>query len=76
MHYHWTQVAKAKGAHVTTTCSAGNIELCKQLGADEVIDYAMPGGFEAGTKTVAPDGFDGAINVIGGDYDWRTLKVG
>ncbi|KAF2676168.1 reticulon-4-interacting protein 1, mitochondrial precursor [Lentithecium fluviatile CBS 122367] len=33
------QVAKALGCHVTTTCSGANIELCKSLGADEVIDY-------------------------------------
>ncbi|QIW96737.1 hypothetical protein AMS68_002255 [Peltaster fructicola] len=33
------QIAKALGAHVTTTCSGGNVELCKSLGADEVIDY-------------------------------------
>jgi alkaline phosphatase D len=33
------QIAKAIDCHVTTTCSATNIKLCKQLGADEVIDY-------------------------------------
>lgn len=33
------QIAKALGAHVTTTCSGGNVDLCKSLGADEVIDY-------------------------------------
>ncbi|KAJ4378042.1 hypothetical protein N0V83_000872 [Neocucurbitaria cava] len=33
------QVAKALGCHVTTTCSTPNVELCKSLGADEVIDY-------------------------------------
>ncbi|KAL8720315.1 MAG: hypothetical protein Q9225_002802 [Loekoesia sp. 1 TL-2023] len=33
------QFAKAVGCHVTTTCSTANVELCKSLGADEVVDY-------------------------------------
>jgi NADPH:quinone reductase-like Zn-dependent oxidoreductase len=33
------QVAKALGCTVTTTCSGANVELCRSLGADEVIDY-------------------------------------
>ncbi|KAH0837399.1 Zinc-type alcohol dehydrogenase-like protein [Fonsecaea pedrosoi] len=33
------QIAKAVGCHVTTTCSSVNVDLCKSLGADAVIDY-------------------------------------
>lgn len=33
------QFAKAAGCRVTTTCSSTNINFCKQLGADEVIEY-------------------------------------
>jgi len=33
------QIAKAVGAHVTTSCSTPNISLCKECGADEVLDY-------------------------------------
>ncbi|KAF2655688.1 GroES-like protein [Lophiostoma macrostomum CBS 122681] len=36
----WTlQIAKVLGCHVTTSCSTPNIELCKSLGADKVLDY-------------------------------------
>ncbi|KAL4732138.1 hypothetical protein ACLX1H_001146 [Fusarium chlamydosporum] len=34
------QIAKALGcSHITTTCSASNAEFCRNLGADEIIDY-------------------------------------
>ncbi|KAL9000965.1 MAG: hypothetical protein Q9169_000449 [Polycauliona sp. 2 TL-2023] len=33
------QMAKAVGCHVTTTCSTTNVEACRELGADEVVDY-------------------------------------
>lgn len=33
------QIAKALGCHVTTSCSSSNAELCRSLGADEVLDY-------------------------------------
>jgi NADPH:quinone reductase-like Zn-dependent oxidoreductase len=33
------QIAKIRGARVTTTCSTGNVKLCGDLGADEIIDY-------------------------------------
>lgn len=36
---HAIQMAKILGCSVTVTCSTRNIEFCKELGADEVIDY-------------------------------------
>ncbi|KAL4995207.1 hypothetical protein BDV10DRAFT_203225 [Aspergillus recurvatus] len=33
------QIAKMLGCHVTTTCSGRNIELVRDLGADEILDY-------------------------------------
>ncbi|WYZ40874.1 hypothetical protein EsH8_IV_001215 [Colletotrichum jinshuiense] len=33
------QFAKALGVEVVATCSTKNVEFCRQLGADEVIDY-------------------------------------
>ncbi|KAJ5129441.1 Polyketide synthase enoylreductase [Penicillium bovifimosum] len=35
------QIAKAMGCHVATTCSTKNVEFCRSLGADEVIDYSV-----------------------------------
>ncbi|KAI3208018.1 hypothetical protein CBS147311_2339 [Penicillium roqueforti] len=35
------QIAKEMGCHVTTTCSTKNVEFCRGLGADEVIDYSV-----------------------------------
>jgi NADPH:quinone reductase-like Zn-dependent oxidoreductase len=40
------QIAKALGCHVTTSCSAANVGLCKSLGADEVLDYQSAGIIE------------------------------
>ena len=33
------QIAKVVGCYVVTSCSTPNVALCKNLGADEVIDY-------------------------------------
>ena len=33
------QIAKAIGCSVTTSCSGANVDLCRSLGADEIIDY-------------------------------------
>jgi NADPH:quinone reductase-like Zn-dependent oxidoreductase len=33
------QIAKIAGAHVTVSCSTKNVDLCRSLGADDVLDY-------------------------------------
>jgi NADPH:quinone reductase-like Zn-dependent oxidoreductase len=33
------QIAKAVGAHVTVSCSTKNMDLCRSIGTDEVLDY-------------------------------------
>jgi len=33
------QLGRLFGAHLTAVCSAGKMELCRQLGADRVLDY-------------------------------------
>lgn len=35
------QIAKAAGAHITGVCSAKNIELAKELGATDVVNYHL-----------------------------------
>lgn len=42
------QIAKNMGAHVTGVCSTYNLELARELGADEVIDYRQQNPLEAG----------------------------
>lgn len=65
------QFAKAVGCHVTTTCSTANVELCKSLGADRVVDYRNESVLEAlkgsGHK------FDHAVDNVGTDKKllWR-----
>ena len=44
------QAAKATGAHVTATCSAGNRELAMELGADEVFGYSGDNTIGAGIQ--------------------------
>lgn len=63
------QIAKARGAYVIALASASNIEFVRSLGADEVIDYAAIDF----TQTVHD--VDAVLEVIGGDYPAKALKV-
>ncbi|HEY6099262.1 MAG TPA: NAD(P)-dependent alcohol dehydrogenase, partial [Anaeromyxobacter sp.] len=53
------QIARILGAHVTTTSSAGNLELCRRLGADVALDY------RATDPLAGPDRFDVVLDVFG-----------
>ena len=44
------QAAKAKGAHVTATCSEANAELARELGADEVYTYSGDNSLDPGLE--------------------------
>lgn len=64
------QMAKQAGAHVTTSCSGANAELCRSLGADEVIDYRSQDivtALEKQAKDVAP--FDLIVDNVGANYN-------
>jgi NADPH:quinone reductase-like Zn-dependent oxidoreductase len=63
------QIAKARGAHVTGTASAGNHELLRGLGADELIDYHAT-DFAATVRDA-----DIVLDCVGGDYQARSLRT-
>ncbi|KAG0647763.1 Prolyl aminopeptidase [Hyphodiscus hymeniophilus] len=66
------QIAKVVGCHVTTCCSTPNVELCKSLGADEVVDYKKGSVVEALKKSGVK--FDFLVDNVGSDPDlyWRS----
>jgi NADPH:quinone reductase-like Zn-dependent oxidoreductase len=63
------QIAKARGAYVIGTASAGNHELLRHLGADELIDYRTT-FFETVVKDV-----DVVLDAYSCDYPARSLNV-
>ncbi|MFJ7153666.1 NADP-dependent oxidoreductase [Streptomyces sp. NPDC101118] len=63
------QIAKALGAYVIGTASAGKHDFVRSLGADEVVDYRST-AFEEAVADV-----DVVIDSIGGDYGTRSLEV-
>jgi NADPH:quinone reductase-like Zn-dependent oxidoreductase len=63
------QLSRWKGAHVTGTASADNLEFVRSLGAENVIDYNAT-RFE----TVLKD-MDAVIDTVGGDLPDRSLQV-
>ena len=65
------QIAKTLGCHVTTSCSTANVELCKSLGADEVVDYKKQSVVEA--LKACEHKFDHVVDNVGADMNlyWR-----
>ncbi|KAK4986209.1 hypothetical protein LTR66_007935 [Elasticomyces elasticus] len=65
------QIAKALECHVTTTCSTANVQLCKSIGADEVVDYKKQNVLE--TLKAIGHKFDHVIDNVGADLElyWR-----
>lgn len=64
------QIAKSVGAYVIATASANNIELLRDLGADEVIDYRIQDFTEL-------TDIDVVLDTIGGDTlagSWKVLS--
>ncbi|MDH3200509.1 MAG: NAD(P)-dependent alcohol dehydrogenase [Myxococcales bacterium] len=61
------QIAKILGANVTAVCSHRNIELVRELGADEVVDYTK-------TELVTLEQRFDAIFDVFGNYRFDKLK--
>jgi putative PIG3 family NAD(P)H quinone oxidoreductase len=66
------QIAKAIGAHIVVTCSAGKMQACRDLGADLVLERS-PADWAAELKAARPGGVDVVLDVIGGDEANRNL---
>ncbi|MGV9897017.1 NADP-dependent oxidoreductase [Streptomyces tendae] len=63
------QIAKARGARVIGTASAGKHEFLRSIGADETVDYR-----ETDFAEVVKD-VDVVLDTIGGDTSLRSLRV-
>ncbi len=63
------QIAKYFGSHVTAVCSAGNFELVRSLGADEVIDYRKEDFTNTGKK------FDYVYDTVGKSSFKQCRKI-
>ncbi len=68
------QIAKAMGARIAVTASAGKHHVCEALGADAVIDYRSEDFAEAVRAATGGAGVDVVLDVIGGDYLPRNIS--
>lgn len=68
------QIAKAIGARVVVTCSAGKANACRDLGADAVLERS-PASWLTDLQEIVPDGVDVVLDVIGGEEVDRNLKA-
>jgi putative PIG3 family NAD(P)H quinone oxidoreductase len=66
------QIAKAIGARIAVTCSAGKADACRELGADLVIERS-PNDWLSELKAAVPGGVDVILDVIGGDEAERNM---
>ncbi len=69
------QLAKCMGASIFAIASgADGVELVKQLGADEVVD-GHSNDVAQRARAFAPDGFDAALVLVGGEEVQSTLSL-
>jgi putative PIG3 family NAD(P)H quinone oxidoreductase len=68
------QIAKAIGARIAVTCSAGKAAACSALGADLVLERS-PHDWLADLRAAVPQGVDVVLDVIGGEEVDRNLQA-
>ncbi|WP_040493890.1 NAD(P)H-quinone oxidoreductase [Ilumatobacter nonamiensis] len=68
------QIAKAIGARIAVTCSAGKAEACRELGADLVLERS-PADWLGELQAAVPDGVDTILDVVGGDEADRNFRA-
>ena len=68
------QIAKAIGARIAVTASAGKHDVCAALGADVVIDYSTEDFVEVVRAATRGAGVDVVLDVVGGDYLPRNVS--
>ena len=69
------QIAKARGARVITTTSAGKVAAVIALGADVALDYESCDFVDAVAEATEGRGVDTVLDVVGGDYLPRNLRA-
>jgi putative PIG3 family NAD(P)H quinone oxidoreductase len=73
------QIAKAIGANIAVTASAGKLATCRELGADLAIDYGSADFVEEVATATGGRGVDVVLDVVGGQYtigNIKSLRVG
>jgi NADPH2:quinone reductase len=69
------QIARAIGARVIVTASAGKVERCLALGAAAAVDYAVDDFVAVTSELTGGQGADVILDVIGGDYVDRNIAA-
>jgi putative PIG3 family NAD(P)H quinone oxidoreductase len=69
------QIAKATGATVVVTASAGKCPPCVALGADRAVDYRSEDFVPAVREVTGGRGADVVLDVIGGDYLDKDIEA-
>ena len=69
------QIAKTLGARIAVTASAGKHDVCRELGADLVVDYHTDDFVDAVKSATDGVGVDVVLDVVGGDYLPRNVAA-